>query len=62
MPHFSQPVHISTGHIYRFALDIYWKQLQMNDNWYIVYPCLMIQAPGYSDIQKSEQNYLSSFT
>jgi hypothetical protein len=39
-----------------YALDQYWKRIQPRDNWYCVIPSLMIQRPGYSDIEKTMLN------
>ena len=36
----------------KYCVDQYWKLLQKKDNWYIVFPPLIIQAPGYSFIRK----------
>lgn len=35
----------------QFHLDMYWKQLQPNANWYVLYPKIGSQRPGYSDIE-----------
>ena len=34
-------------------IDVAWQALQEKDNWYLVYPPLMIQGAGYSDICNS---------
>lgn len=33
-----------------FDLDQIWKNLQRSDNWHILYPCMLYQKEGYSDI------------
>jgi hypothetical protein len=40
-----------------YAIDKYWIQLQKKDEWYIIYPLLVSQISGYSDIEKKEINY-----
>lgn len=44
---------LSTGNYPTYALDQYWKRIQPRDNWYCIIPSLMIQRPGYSDIEKA---------
>lgn len=34
-----------------FAIDIYWKQLQKKDNWYLLIPLTVTQLESYSDIE-----------
>jgi GR25 family glycosyltransferase involved in LPS biosynthesis len=41
----------------QYALDIYWKQLQQKDAWYMITPPTVIQCTDYSDIEKREVNY-----
>jgi glycosyl transferase family 25 len=53
---------IQTGNWPIYALDQYWKKLQAKDNWYVVIPSLMIQAPSYSDIEKRRVNYTKEFS
>jgi glycosyl transferase family 25 len=43
---------IETGIGCQFAIDVYMGHLQQKDSWYVVVPSLMIQRPGYSDIEK----------
>ena len=45
-----------------FAIDVFMGHLQKKDNWYVVVPSLMIQGPGYSDIEKSVINNGRYFT
>ena len=45
-----------TGKYSMYALDQYWKRIQPRDNWYCVIPSLMIQRPGYSDIERAVIN------
>ncbi len=44
---------LSTGNYPVFSIDQYWKRIQPRDNWYCIIPSLMIQRPGYSDIEKA---------
>jgi glycosyl transferase family 25 len=53
---------LKTGNYRVYALDQYWKKLQAKDNWYVVIPSLMIQAPSYSDIEKRVVNYTKEFS
>jgi glycosyl transferase family 25 len=41
-----------TGHYAKYALDQYWKPLQLMHKWYSVIPSLLIQRESYSDIEK----------
>lgn len=41
-----------------FALDVYWKHIQQEDQWLAVRPLVGRQTPGFSDIQKREVKYL----
>ena len=43
---------IKTGLGHHFAIDVYMGHLQRKDHWYVVVPSLIIQRPGYSDIEK----------
>jgi glycosyl transferase family 25 len=45
-----------TGQYHTYAIDQYWKRLQAVDNWYCVVRSLMIQRPGFSDIEKRMLN------
>lgn len=40
-----------------FAIDQYWKSLQLTQTWYMVYPPCVIQRTSYSDIEKKIVNY-----
>ena len=40
-----------------YALDIYWKQLQKIDNWYMITPVTVIQKEDYSDIEQRVVKY-----
>lgn len=40
-----------------FALDIYWKRLQMQDFWYMITPPTVTQYENYSDIEDQVTNY-----
>ena len=39
------------------ALDIYWKQLQGRDKWFLLIPIMAYQKEGYSDIEKRNVDY-----
>jgi glycosyltransferase involved in cell wall biosynthesis len=40
-----------------FSIDMYWKKLQVQDNWYYFKERIGYQKSGYSDICKCEVNY-----
>ena len=40
-----------------YSLDIYWKKLQPNNNWYCLQPRIGKQISGYSDIDNKYRNY-----
>jgi glycosyl transferase family 25 len=42
-----------TGNYPMYSIDQYWKRIQPRDNWFCVIPSLMIQRPGYSDIERN---------
>lgn len=48
---------LTTGNTRQFAIDIYWKQLQIQDNWYLLHPLTVTQYENYSDIEKKNTNY-----
>tara|TARA_B100000282_G_scaffold259755_1_gene207733 strand:- start:580 stop:1224 length:645 start_codon:yes stop_codon:yes gene_type:complete len=48
---------INTLNKKEFAIDIYWKRLQKEDNWYLLYPLTVTQFENYSDIEKRTTNY-----
>jgi GR25 family glycosyltransferase involved in LPS biosynthesis len=41
----------------KYALDIYWKKLQIQDFWYMIIPPTVIQYENYSDIEEKETDY-----
>lgn len=45
-----------------FSCDVYWKQLQCIDRWYLITPICVIQRPGYSDIEKEDVDYEKCMT
>ena len=42
---------------FHYAIDKHWIQLQKKNDWYLIYPLLVSQIAGYSDIEKREINY-----
>ena len=40
-----------------FAIDIYWKKLQMENFWYMITPPTVTQYENYSDIEEKHTNY-----
>jgi GR25 family glycosyltransferase involved in LPS biosynthesis len=40
-----------------YALDIYWKQLQKTDKWYMITPFTVVQSDSYSDIENRHVDY-----
>lgn len=42
-----------------YALDVYWKQLQATDKWYLITPLTVVQAACYSDIEEKNVDYKS---
>jgi len=62
---FDPNVHIdskASDKAHDLATDIlYTQKLQPNDKWYIVMPALMIQKPGYSNIETKNVNYRDFF-
>jgi hypothetical protein len=40
-----------------FCLDIYWKKLQPQSNWFVLHPKLGMQREGFSDIEQRKTNY-----
>ena len=40
-----------------FAIDMYWKKLQMCDFWYMITPPTVTQYENYSDIEEQTTNY-----
>ena len=44
-----------------FAIDIYWKQLQRVDNWFVCLPCLIYQKSVMSEIEHRMVNYSNLF-
>jgi len=41
-----------------YAIDIFWKRLQVRDNWFLITPLTVVQREGYSDIEKRHTNYI----
>jgi glycosyl transferase family 25 len=41
----------------QYALDMYWKQLQRRDVWYMIIPPCISQVPDYSDIEERMVDY-----
>jgi glycosyl transferase family 25 len=42
---------------YKYAIDVYWQSLQKKDEWHLIYPLIVVQRPGYSDIEKTHRDY-----
>jgi glycosyl transferase family 25 len=42
-----------------YAIDKYWKRLQQDGTWFMLYPPCVIQRAGYSDIEKRPVDYTS---
>jgi glycosyl transferase family 25 len=40
-----------------YAIDIYWKKLQQQDDWYMLIPATVTQMVGYSNIENKNLNY-----
>ena len=40
-----------------FAVDMYWKKLQQQHDWYMIIPATVTQLVGYSNIEKQNVNY-----
>ena len=43
----------------KYAIDIYWKKLQPEYNWFCIIPKIGRQIASYSDIEKRIVNYQS---
>jgi len=41
----------------KYALDIYWKRLQIQDFWYMITPPTVLQYENYSDIEERNTDY-----
>jgi len=41
----------------KYAIDIYWKRLQMSGKWLLITPLTITQHTCYSDVEKQEKNY-----
>jgi len=41
----------------KYALDIYWKKLQMQDFWFMITPLTVVQYENYSDIENRTTDY-----
>lgn len=42
---------------HEYCLDIYWKKLQPESQWFVLHPKLGIQRESYSDIERCVTNY-----
>jgi len=40
-----------------FAIDMYWKQLQPRDFWYMITPLTVTQYANYSDVEENNTDY-----
>lgn len=52
---------LETSEYEQFAIDQFWKRLMPVDRWFIIYPCLIVQRPGYSFIAKFDVDYREYF-
>jgi GR25 family glycosyltransferase involved in LPS biosynthesis len=43
-----------------YAIDMYWKHLQVTDNWFLITPLTVIQRPGYSNIEGQYTDYTTT--
>lgn len=50
-----------SGDYGQYAIDQYWKRLILCDCWFVIYPCLVIQRPGYSYIERTHVDYRGYF-
>jgi GR25 family glycosyltransferase involved in LPS biosynthesis len=41
----------------QYALDMYWKQLQRINRWYMLFPFTVVQCESYSDIEEKIVDY-----
>ena len=48
---------LTTNNKRQFAIDIFWKQLQCIDNWYLLYPLTVTQYENFSNIEQKHTNY-----
>lgn len=48
---------MKTGNKKMYALDIYWKRLQLQDYWFMIIPATVTQYESYSDIEEQVVNY-----
>jgi GR25 family glycosyltransferase involved in LPS biosynthesis len=40
-----------------YAIDVYWLQLQKQNNWYLLIPVSVVQYANWSDIEKCDTNF-----
>ncbi len=45
------------GNKARYAIDVYWKTLQMVDMWFLITPASVVQKEDYSDIEERNVDY-----
>lgn len=45
-----------------YAIDRYWFYLQKQDNWFLIIPQVVVQAPNYSDIEQKNTDYRKAMT
>ena len=53
--------HADHIHHQKYNIDMYWKNLQRVDNWYMLKPFTVIQKPNYSDISSFDSDNTSLF-
>jgi glycosyl transferase, family 25 len=50
-----------TGDYTQFTIDQFWKRMMVVDRWFVIYPCFVIQKPGYSYIENRDVDYREYF-
>ena len=48
---------IQTGNKKLYAIDMYWKQLQSSQRWYLITPLTITQHTCFSDVEQQTYNY-----
>ena len=60
--HWTEGLHklIETNDNNKYCIDQYWKLLQKKDNFLLITPVEVVQREDYSDIEKTNVNYINS--